>query len=320
VTAGLTRRRALGTTAGLLACAGSGAMVRRAAAAELAPISIALIATDPGMQPLYAQDQGFFTAAGLDAAITVLGNSSAIVAAVAAGTIDVGNASISVVAFARQHGIPIRYIAAAGIYTGPPGNTILMVAKTSTIASGADLAGKTIALGALRDLTQFETSAWIERTGGDAKSVRLIELPYPEMATALDQGRADAAALIEPYVTAAKTSARVLANLSDTMGGPYMVAGWVSSEAWINRNPDLVKRFVHVMQRSATWANAHQRASADILVRYTKIRPEVAATMNRIRYEEGATIDPAMVQRPVDMLVKYGTLSPLSAKDIIASQ
>jgi hypothetical protein len=41
--------------------------------------------------------------------------------------------------------------------------------------------------------------------------------------------------------------------------------------------------------------------------------------MHRLKYAETATIDPMTVQRPVDILVKYGALAPLSAKDIIAS-
>jgi len=52
---------------------------------------------------------------------------------------------------------------------------------------------KTVAVSALHDMTQFETSAWVDKTGGDSKSVRFVELKYTEMATALEQGRADAA-------------------------------------------------------------------------------------------------------------------------------
>ncbi len=310
-----SRRRALGTLAGAVGLAAGG----RGRAGSRAPIRIGTVTTDPGMQPLYAQDQGFFRDAGLDATVTILNNASAIVAAIASGSLDVGQSSVSPVALAHQHGIPIRFIAAAGIYTEPPGNTILMVAKTSPIKTGADLNGKTIAIGILKDLTQFEASTWIDKTGGDSKTVRFIESRISEMPAVLDQGRADAAVLIEPFVTSAKTTSRVLANLSETMGGPYMVSGWVSADDWIRRNPELVKRYVAVMQRSATWANAHQDASAAVLVRYAKIQPDLVATMHRLKYAETAAIDPMTVQRPVDILVRYGALAPLAAKDIIAS-
>ena len=41
--------------------------------------------------------------------------------------------------------------------------------------------------------------------------------------------------------------------------------------------------------------------------------------MNRMRYVESGSIDPATLQRPIDMMVRYGALTPLSAKDIIAN-
>jgi NitT/TauT family transport system substrate-binding protein len=140
------------------------------------------------------------------------------------------------------------------------------------------------------------------------------------MPAVLDEGRVDAAVLIEPFVTAAMSTAKVLANLSDTMGGPYLISGWVANDDWIRRNADVVKRYDAVMRRAGIWANAHPKESADILIRYAKIRPELVAAMHRMHYSEGSTIDPATVQRPIDLLVRYGALVPFSAKDIIAAQ
>jgi NitT/TauT family transport system substrate-binding protein len=313
----LTRRQAIGSAASDLALSASNG---RAEADALVPIRVGTVSTDPGMQPFYAQDLGFFKDAGLDATVTILNNASAIVAAISAGSLDVGQASVSPVALAHQHGISLRFIAASGIYSGPVGNTILMVSKNSPIKSGADLSGKTIAVGILKDLTQFEASTWIDKTGGDSKTVRFVEARISEMPSVLEQGRVDAAVLIEPFITTAKTTAREVANLSDTMGGPYIISGWVSGDDWIRGNPDIVKRYVTAMRRAGAWANAHPKESADILVKYSKIRPDVAAAMHRMHYSEVSFIDPVTVQRPIDLLVRYGALTPFSAKDIIATQ
>jgi NitT/TauT family transport system substrate-binding protein len=309
-----TRRDALGLTAGMLALA---AGVRAAAADDLTPLRIGTLGIDPGMQPLYAQDQGFVKAAGIDATVSVINTSYSVVAAIVAGSLDVGGASVPVVALARQHGIPLRYFAPAGIYTGPIGNTNLMVLQSSPIKTGADLNGKTVAVSTIKDMTQFESSTWIDKSGGDSKSVRFVEVPYVEMQAALEQGRADAVAIIEPYVTTAKSSARLLANLSDTFGGPYLLFGWIATDEWLRRNADVAKRFTAVMLRSAAWANSHPKDSVDEILRYTKIKPEVATAMNRLRYAETSAIDPVLVQRPVDMMVRYGALAPLNARDIV---
>lgn len=288
-----------------------------APAAEPIVVRVAALPIDPAGEVLYAQDQGFFKAGGLDVRLTVLANGSAIVAATAAGSVDVGFASVSSVALAHEHGVPVRYFAPAGIYTGPVGNTILLVPKGSPVQSGADLNGKTIGVGGLKDLTQFETETWIDRTGGDSKTVKFVEIRYSEMAAALEGGRLDAACEIEPFVTSAKSTARVVANLSDTMGGAYLTGGWLASEDWLHRNPEAARRFAAVMQRTARWANAHHPQTAAVLLRYAKIPPEIAATMVRARYDERLTVDPALVQRPVDMLAKYGMIAPTPARDLL---
>lgn len=310
----VTRRRALAAVTGLCAASAWPASAR----ADV-PIRIGTVTTDPGMQPLYAKDRGLFKDAGLEAEVSILNNASVIVAAIASGSLDVGQASVSPAALAREHGIRIRFVAPGGIYTAPPGNTILMVPNASPIKSAADLNGKTIAVGILRDLTQYEVSAWMDKSGGDSKSVHFIEARISEMPAILDEGRAAAAVLIEPFITTAKSEARVLANMSESMGGPYMVSGWIATDDWIRSSPDALARFRSVLQRAAVWANAHPKDSAQTLVRWSKISPQVAAQMHRVHYAETATIDPAMVQRPIDLLVRYGALSPLNASELIAS-
>jgi len=315
----LTRRFFATATASVVSSVALSGGHDGALADELVPIRIASLAIDPSGQALYAQDLGFFKDAGLDAKMTILNNATAIVAAVASGAVDVGFGTTPGVSLAHQHGIPVRFIAPAAVYTGPVGNTILMALKSSAISSGADLTGKAVAVSGLKDMTQFETSSWIDKTRGDSKAVHFIEMPYSEMTAALEQGRVSAACIIEPFVTSAKTSSKVVANLSDTLGGPYLVGGWIGNADWLRRNPEAAKRFIAVMQKTAKWANSHVKESADILVRYTKITPEVAAAMVRTHYDERASLDPRTIQRSVDMMVKYGALAPMSAKDLVAS-
>jgi NitT/TauT family transport system substrate-binding protein len=313
----VTRRAFLTGTAACAASLGAGRAI--APAEELLPVRIATLAIDPSAEALYAQDMGFFKDAGLDAKMTILNNATAIVAAVASGAVDIGFATTPGVALAHQRGIPVRFFAPAAVYTGPVGNTILMALKTSPIKSGADLTGKAVAVSGLKDMTQFETASWIDKTDGDSKSVHFVEMPYPEMTAALEAGRVSAACLIEPFVTTAKSTSKVVANLSDTLGGPYLVGGWIAGDDWLQRNPEAAKRFAGAIRRTAKWANRHTKESAAVLVRYTKITPDVAAAMIRTRYDERAALDPQMLQRPVDMMVRFGALTPMPARDIIAA-
>jgi hypothetical protein len=75
----------------------------------------------------------FFKDAGLDVKITLLLNGPALTSAMASGALDVAVASVGVVATAREHNLPMRYIAPGAIYSGLPPTTTLVVAKDSTV-------------------------------------------------------------------------------------------------------------------------------------------------------------------------------------------
>ena len=289
----------------------------RARAAEPTALALGAMPIDPSAEAFYGLDGGFFRSAGLDVNVTVLNNGSALAAATTAGTLDVGFGSPSPVILAHQRGLPVRFIAPAAVYTGPHANSSLMVAKGSPIRSGADLNGKTVAVAGLHDLTQYSSQAWIDKNGGDSKTVAFIEVPYAEMAVALQQGRIAAACVIEPYTTGAKSAAQAIGNLKDAIAHRYLLAGWFATEPWLARNADAAAKFVAAMRQIARWANAHQHESAPILSRYTKILPEVAATMARARYDESPRVEPAVLQPVIDVMVKYGSLAPVAAADLI---
>jgi len=63
--------------------------------------------------------------------------------------------------------------------------TQTVVLKTSPIQSGRDLNGKTIGSTSVSDMNSAATLAWIEQTGGDPKSVKVIEVPQSAAAAAL---------------------------------------------------------------------------------------------------------------------------------------
>ena len=294
-------------------------LAREAVADSLPVVSIGVGAMpiDPSAEAFYAQDEGFFKQAGLDVKLTVLNNGAGLLAAAAAGTLDIGFGSPSPVIQAHQRGIPVRFFAPAAVYAGPPANSVLVVAKDSPIHTGADLNGKIVGVSGLRDLTFFSTEAWIEQNGGDPSTVQFIEIPYAEIGAAIEQKRIAAGAVIEPFITTANAT-RELANLNAAVGKQYLLAGWFTTDHWMQQHPDIARRFVAVMQRTARWANTHHKESAAILARYSAVDPAVAARMQRSRYDEQAGVSPQLVQPILDLLQKYGKLPPLAATDLVS--
>ncbi len=267
------------------------------------PLRVGAMLLDTAGQAYYAADAGFFADGGFDAKVTVMNNGASILAAVLSGNLDIGFASPASLVQARERGIPVRFIAPGAIYTGPQPNTALMVQRDAPVHAARDLNGKIIAVAGLKDITQFQTMAWLDRNGADLPSVQFIEIPYAEMAPALQQGRISAACLVEPHLTAAKATCRMLANLNTVFGRRYMLTGWFATESWIAANADALARFRTVMQRSGRWANGHQQESGAILIRYTKLTPEQIATLQRSHYDDAGVLDPVLIQPGVDVIV-----------------
>ena len=272
--------------------------------------------TDAAGQSFYGMDRNFFRDAGFDVKLTLLNNSATLAAAVASGTLEVGFGSVIPLAQAHLRGLDFRVIAPAMIYNGTTPVNVIMAAKSSNVKTGADLNGQTVAVNGLRDLTQYTMQAWIDKNGGDVKSVKLIEMPFAEMGIALESGRVAAGILAEPFWTAALDHARVIGNGSAAVGNHFMVTCWFATTAWLQQNTDTAKRMQAVLLQIARWANANRADTQTILTKYTKITPDVAARMQRAVIGD-AKPDPALIQPVIDVAVKYGGMQSMPASELI---
>ena len=263
----------------------------------------------------YAQDLGYFKDAGLDVHITPMTNSGAIIAAIAGGGGDIGNAVVGSVADARSKGIPVLFIAPAGLYDAKSPTAALVTSKDSPIKKAADLTGKVVAVSGLNDLTYFATRAWIDKNGGNSAAVKFVELPFPAMAAAVEQHRVDAAYDIEPFLTAGAGNCTSSARAGESVAPRYQATGWIASESWLQSHADLALRFATAIHRTAVWANAHHKESAAILLKFLKIDPSIVSHMHRVTY--AVNLEPSSLQPPIDTAAKYTGQAPVSANSLI---
>jgi NitT/TauT family transport system substrate-binding protein len=288
------------------------------AAEPVVHLRVGAMPIDAAGEVFYAEEMGFFKTAGLDVDISVFGTGSPIVAGVVSGSLDIGYASSNNVILARDRGVLIRYLAPATLYTPDlPSAAALIVAKDSPIRSATDLTGKTIAVAGLRDLTSLAIAAWIDKNGGDSKSVQYIEMPFAQMLPSLVQGRVAAAAVVEPFKTASENNSRVLAELNGAIADRYLLSGYFASDEWLQRNQDAARRFVSVMQNTAKWANAHRNETAAMLGRYSKIRPESIATMGRSHYDDILGVSAKDVAPVIDLMARYSRLNAVTPSAVV---
>jgi NitT/TauT family transport system substrate-binding protein len=286
------------------------------------PIDLRVTTTyiDSGAELFYAQDMGFFKKAGLNVDIIPGKNGSAMVAAVASNSADIGYTDIGALAKAYSKGIKLAIVAPAALWSDAAPVNQVIVERTSPIKTAKDLNGKVFGVPGLGTGAEYAARAWIDKNGGDASTVKFIELPYSTMPAALDAGRIDAAYVAEPFLAAAKKNGRLLAYADDAIAKSYLRTAWISTPEWAASHPDAVNRFAAAMRETALWANQkqNQAKSAAILVKYTEIDPALVATMVRAQY--GVALTTGIVQPQIDTTAHYTNFTAFPARELMVSK
>jgi NitT/TauT family transport system substrate-binding protein len=235
---------------------------------------------------------------------------------VTGGALDIGVANVATIAVARTRGVQLKFLFPASIASDGTLTDQIAVAKDSTVRTAADLNGKTIGVNGLRDLQQLCAMSWMDKHGGDSKTLHFIEIPIPQMGTALSLHRIDAGMPVEPFVTAQKDLIRSLGTVLDGVGPRYMVIGYLATDTWLATHADVAARFVRAMREASQWGNTHRTESAAMIERIMHVDPAVGATMNRATY--GTDLDPVLMQPVLDAALKYGILDrPVPVSDLI---
>jgi NitT/TauT family transport system substrate-binding protein len=264
----------------------------------------------------YARDQGFFARNGLEAQIETLPSGGAITDAIVGGALDFGCASIGPLSNAHLRGIPVRLVAAGGIYTSAAPTTQLAVAKTSSITTARDLNGKTIGTSALRDLQHVAVLKWMDQNGGDSKTVRAVELGLFQAPPALVAGRVDAYPLVEPILTNEKDNFRIIAAPFDAITRRLMIGMHLAHGDWLEKNGATARRFALAMRQAAQWANANPTGAGTILEKVSKLPAATIAQMKRV--VNGESLEIPTLQPQIDALAEYGFIPRrYAAADII---
>jgi NitT/TauT family transport system substrate-binding protein len=265
------------------------------------------VPVEEGMLPFYADAKGFFKAAGLNVQVQQFPNGGSVTQGVLGGALDVGVTNSGSLSSAHARGVPIYLLACGALYSPQSPISHVAVNKTAGIKTAKDLAGKTLAVSTLHDMIQATVLAWIDKNGGDYKTVNFVEMPPPQMAEAIVAKRIDGSALVEPFFTRAKADLGDLGtNYSAANDGkPFQTLGIVAAKDWADKNTPLAKKLAGAIHETATWANnpKNHDECATILGQITKIEPAVIAAYPRLTFAESNS--PGFVQPVVDLMFKY---------------
>jgi NitT/TauT family transport system substrate-binding protein len=288
-----------------------GAALPRPAGAQAAPLSVGAGLIEPQAQAYYARANGFFKARGLDVDVVTLANGAATTAAVAGGTMQIGITSVLGLAQAIGRGLPFVTFAPGAIHDSRYPASGLMVAPDSKITSAKDLGGKTVAVSTLKGLDQLVASALVSKLGGDAGSMKFVELRPPEMATAILAGRVDAANLEDPEFTAARSKLRMLGDAEDAVGNIFVETTWFTTRDWLTQNLATARLFRDAVVAGGVWAMANPAPAALVLQR------DLKSQTNRATQRFGTRFNLADYQLLLDAAARLKFINPTDASAIV---
>jgi NitT/TauT family transport system substrate-binding protein len=256
----------------------------------------------------YGARSGLFRRYGLDVETTLVASGAAAAAALIGGSAEIAYTNTLTLIQAHARGIPMEYIAGGALVLSTNPTTLLLVLKDAPLRNGRDLTGKTIGSSSLRDINAAATLAWIDKTGGDSKTVRVIEVPASAGTAFLEEHRADAVVLNEPAVTQALAggSVRVLANPYDAVGSRIQGAGFAVMAPYVERNRDVMARFARAMHESSLYTNSHAAETVDLVAGYSGVAREVVAKSTR--FVDAEYVEVRNLQSVVDLCTKYGLI------------
>jgi NitT/TauT family transport system substrate-binding protein len=277
-----------------------------AGAQTMETVKVASPPVDVAGNLFYALDLGYFSKAGIDVQISQLSAGSPVVAAVLGGAVDMGSANLLPIAAAHLSGFPVVLVAPSGANSIKAPIDAVIVAKDSPIKSAKDLNGKTCVTSALLNILQIQASAWIDKNGGDWKSVKWVDAPPAAEAATVSSGRVDCAAITEPFLSAALAAGDVrLLTYTGAEVAPLVFEGGVfTSVDYASKHADMIKKFDRALADAGVWANTHHDEAAIILAKYSKRDP--AKVANHATFPEN--FKAADLQPLLDAAAKYGAI------------
>jgi NitT/TauT family transport system substrate-binding protein len=260
--------------------------------------------------PLYVgMKQGFFKEEGLEIEPVPAQSGNEIVTAMVSGDLQFGFLGFVPMMAAVSKDLPLKVVASSdtGAETADKEWTVIVVGKNSPIKDVKDLAGKTIAVNALKGVGEVDVKAALDKRGVDPNSIKLLEVPFPEMPAALERKRVDAIWAPEPFLSSVLgEGGREIEAPLTTLGPNYPNGTYSTTEKQLAEDEDVVTGFTRAINKSMEYATEHPDAARATIPTFSKIPPEVAEKIRLPLWP--VPIDTAKITELGNYAVKYGVI------------
>jgi len=295
-------------TLSVAACGGSGAPEGNdARGPERTDLRVGVLPTWDAAAVYLAVDRGYFKAEGLTVTPVVLANAEEAVSRNLSGAIDIAHDGYVTPILAASKGLRLRIIVDSA--RAKRGMYVIVTPNASAIHAPKDLAGTTIGMTNSKGLPALLTRAALRSSGVDAAGVRFVDVTYPTMGAALQNGSVDASFATDPFLSRFRQTlgARVVL---DTIGGrtdDFPIGCYHTTERFAKQNPRTVAAFQRAMARAQQLAKRDRHAVTRILPSYISgLTPQGADTITIGEFSPSN--DKSLAQRVADFMTQQHVL------------
>jgi NitT/TauT family transport system substrate-binding protein len=313
----------------LLALAGCGGLVSNQGSTssnglEKTTLNVAVVPAVDSAGFFVALQEGLFRQHGLTINYTPAVSSDEVIDQQVAGQYDItGGNYVSYI----QHYVDDHQkleIIAEGSVMQQGAQAIYTMPKTH-ITTLSGLKGHLLGINAPLNINYLLAASVLTENGIKLSQVRFPTqpIPFPDMAAELNAGKIAAAAMPEPFATAAEQQygAIPLADLNQGATENFPIQGYVVTKSWAEQNPNTLKAFIAALSQGQEIADtsrgAIERAMESLKgPQNGQIPPIIAAVMAINIYP--TTIDKVRIQRVADVMYQFGLLkSPFNVSPMI---
>lgn len=275
----LKRRTLLVQAAAASAVLGAPLAVR--AQAPAGKIMLGYTAVSDFTAAFCAKEEGFFSRRGLDVELQLIQLNPMIPAAMQSNSIQIGGPTPPVMIQAVDGGLDLVTIAGGSVTSRTATNYGLVARTGVTIRTAQDCVGKKIGVPGLGAFLHVLFRKWLTEKGINFRQVQFIETAFPQHNDVLRGGSVDAVVTADPFmarIVAGGAGAAPIHFASELPDGQPAIF-YSATRAWATANAAQVRAFREAIAEGVNFVNANLPKAREHLGKYTRLPPEILATV-----------------------------------------
>jgi NitT/TauT family transport system substrate-binding protein len=303
----------------LIALSGCGGMAATAGSTspnelQKTTLNVAVVPAVDSAGFFVALHDGLFARQGLEVNYTPAVSSDVVIGQQLAGKFDItgGNYVSYIQHYVDKHQ-PLEVIAEGSVMQ--QGTQAIYTMPGSKIKTLTELKGHVLGINAPLNINYLLAASVLTQNGIKLTQVRFPSspIPFPKMAAELAAGKIDAAAMPEPFATAAEQQygAVELADLNQGATEQFPIQGYVVTKSWARQNPGTLRAFTTALAQGQELADTSRSSVEKAMEALSgpqngEIPPLVASVMAVNIYP--TVIDKVRIQRVADVMYQFGLL------------